>query len=91
MRTCLSLQNAAQRYVWNTYMIPIPTGEKMCKKKSLPKITFLSVPSDKGDIEAGKKDNDQLDTDLKQPVIKMVSNAEDIAEQLKDFAEFVGH
>ena len=35
-------------------MIPIPTGEKMCKKKSLTKMT-LSVPSNKGDIEAGKK------------------------------------
>ena len=36
-------------------MIPIPTGEKMCKKKSLTKMTFLSVPSNKGDIEVGKK------------------------------------
>ena len=75
----------------DTYMIPIPTGEKMCKKKSLTKMTFLSVPSDKGEIETGKKDNDQLDPELKQPVIKTVSNAEDIAKQLKDFAQFVGH
>ncbi|CAH3139874.1 unnamed protein product [Porites lobata] len=36
-------------------------------------------------------EDDILDPELKQSVIKTVSNAEDIAEQLKDFAQFVGH
>ena len=36
-------------------------------------------------------DDDEFDPELKQPVIKTVSKAEELAEQLEDFAQFYGH
>ena len=35
--------------------------------------------------------NMEMNPELKQPVIKTVSKAEGLAEQLKDFAQFYGH
>lgn len=36
-------------------------------------------------------EDDEFDPDLKQPVIKTLSQAENLAEQLQDFAHFNGH
>ena len=36
-------------------------------------------------------DDDEFDPELKKPVIKMVSKAEELAEQLEHFTQFYGH
>lgn len=46
----------------------------------------MSAPPEKDDVE-----DDEFDPELKLPVIKTVSKAEEIAEQLKDFAQFHGY
>ena len=38
-----------------------------------------------------KTEHDDFDPELKQPVIKTVRKAEEVAEQLKDFAQYNGH
>lgn len=49
-------------------------------------VMSMSAPPEKDDVE-----DDEFDPELKLPVIKTVSKAEEIAEQLKDFAQFHGY
>ena len=50
---------------------------------------MLSAPAEKQDRT--NEEEDEFDPELKQPVIKTVQKAEEVAEQLKDFAQFNGH
>ena len=50
---------------------------------------MLSAPAEKQDRT--NEEEDEFDPELKQPVIKTVQKAEEVAEQLKDFAQFSGH
>ena len=52
---------------------------------------MLSASSEKREITHDMEDDDEFDPELKQPVIKTVSKAEEHGEQLTDFAEFNGH
>ena len=51
---------------------------------------MLSTPAEKQD-RTNEEEEDEFDPELKQPVIKMVQKAEEVAEQLKDFAQFNSH
>ena len=52
----------------------------------------LSSPAEKQDrTNEEEEEEDEFDPELKQPVIKTVPKAEEVAEQLKDFAQFNGH
>jgi len=55
------------------------------------KDVVLSSPAEKQDGTNEEKEKDDFDPDLKQPVIKMVQKAEEVAEQLKDHAQFNSH
>ena len=50
----------------------------------------LSAPAEKQD-RTNEEEEDEFDPELKQPVIKTVQKAEEVAEQLKDFAQFNSH
>ena len=50
---------------------------------------MLSAPAEKQDRT--NETEDEIDPELKQPLIKTVQKAEEVAEQLKDFAQFNGH
>ena len=50
---------------------------------------MLSAPAEKQDRT--NEEENEFDPELKQPVIKKVQKAEEVAEQLKDFAQFNGH
>ena len=52
---------------------------------------MLSAPAEKQDRTNKEEEEDEFDPELKQPVIKTVQKAEEVAEQLKDFAQFNGH
>ena len=55
------------------------------------KTTFCLFHQIKRDTKTDIEDEDEFDPELKQPTIKAVSNAEELAEQQKDFAQFHGH
>lgn len=55
------------------------------------KDVMLSGPSEKRGRTNKMEDDDEFDPELKQPAIKTVPEAEELAEQLKDFAQFHGH
>ena len=50
---------------------------------------MLSAPAEKQDRT--NEEEDEVDPELKQPLLKTVQKAEEVAEQLKDFAQFNGH
>ena len=50
---------------------------------------MLSAPAEKQDRT--NEEEDEVDPELKQPLIKTVQKAGEVAEQLKDFAQFNGH
>ena len=52
---------------------------------------MLSAPAEKQDRTNEEEEEDEFDPELKQPVIKTIQKAEEVAEQLKDFAQFNGH
>lgn len=53
---------------------------------------MLSAPAEKQDrTNEEEEEEDEFDPELKQPVIKTVPKAEEVAEQLKDSAQFNGH
>ena len=53
---------------------------------------MLSAPAENQDRRnEEEEEKDKFDPELKQPVIKTVQKAEEVAEQLKDFAQFNGH
>ena len=52
---------------------------------------MLSAPSEKRDRANDMEDDDEVDPELEQPVIKTISKAVELAEQLKDFALFHGY
>ena len=52
---------------------------------------MLSAPAEKQDRTNEEEEEDEFDPELKQPAIKTVQKAEEVAEQLKDFAQFNGH
>ena len=68
-----------------------PNLRKELWEQVLDKEDISPVSSNKGDTETGIEDDDELDPELKQPTIKTISNAEELAEQLEDFAQFHGH
>ena len=49
---------------------------------------MLSAPAEKQDRT--NEEEDEVNPELKQPLIKTVQKAEEVAEQLKDFAQFNG-
>ena len=63
-------------------------GSKLFDDKDV----MLSAPAEKQDrTNEEEEEDDDFDPELKQPVIKTVSKAEEVAEQLKDFAQYNGH
>ena len=53
---------------------------------------MLSAPAEKQDRpNEEEEEDDDFDPELKQPVIKTEPKAEEVAEQLKDFAQYNGH
>ena len=53
---------------------------------------MLSAPAEKQDrTNEEEEEEDEFDPELKQPVIKTVPKAGEVAEQLKDFVQFNGH
>ena len=54
-------------------------------------LCYLPHPKNKTTNEEEEEEEDEFDPELKQPVIKAVQKAEEVAEQLKDFAQFNGH
>ena len=51
----------------------------------------LSAPVEKQDRTNEEEEEDEFDPELKKPVTKTVQKAEEVAEQLKDFAQFNGY
>ena len=69
-----------------------PNWNNDLREQILDEDVMLSPSSERQEITNDMEDDDdELDPELKQPVIKTVSKAEEQAEQLKDFAELNGH
>ena len=77
-------------YVWGYIDGSNPNWRKDLREQILDDDNTLSAQSDERDTE-NVEDDDEFDPELKQPVIKTVTKAEELAEQLEDFAQFDGH
>ena len=55
------------------------------------KDVMLSAPAEKQDRTNEEEQDDEFAPELKRPVTKTVQKAEEVTEQLKDFAQFDGH